>query len=61
MPFACGHGPERIRQEGRRCETHRPASREILRAKRVSDATYRRAVAKFGEQGVIDLLDVVGY
>jgi 4-carboxymuconolactone decarboxylase len=34
---------------------------EILRQKRVSDATYRRAVAKFGEQGVIDLLGVVGY
>jgi 4-carboxymuconolactone decarboxylase len=34
---------------------------EILRLKRVSDATYRRAVAKFGEQGVIDLLGVVGY
>jgi 4-carboxymuconolactone decarboxylase len=34
---------------------------EILRTKRVSDATYRRAVAKFGEQGVIDLLGVVGY
>ena len=34
---------------------------EILRLKRVSDATYGRAVAKFGEQGVIDLLGVVGY
>src|SRR6266853_2928409 len=34
---------------------------EILRLKRVSDASYRRAVAKFGEQGVIDLLGVVGY
>jgi 4-carboxymuconolactone decarboxylase len=34
---------------------------EILRLKRVSDPTYRRAVAKFGEQGVIDLLGVVGY
>jgi 4-carboxymuconolactone decarboxylase len=34
---------------------------EILRQKRVSDATYARAVAKFGEQGVIDLLGVVGY
>jgi 4-carboxymuconolactone decarboxylase len=34
---------------------------EILRQKRVSDATWRRAVAKFGEQGVIDLLGVVGY
>jgi 4-carboxymuconolactone decarboxylase len=34
---------------------------EILRIKRVSDATYRRAVARFGEQGVIDLLGVTGY
>jgi len=34
---------------------------EILRLKRVSDTTYARAVAKFGEQGVIDLLGVVGY
>ena len=34
---------------------------EILRSKRVSDATYRRAVDKFGEQGVIDLLGVTGY
>jgi 4-carboxymuconolactone decarboxylase len=34
---------------------------EILRLKRVSDATYQRAVARFGELGVIDLLGVVGY
>ena len=34
---------------------------EILRIKRVSDATYARAVAKFGEQGVIDLVSLVGY
>jgi len=34
---------------------------EILRLKRVSDTTYARAVAKFGEQGVIDLLGVVGH
>jgi 4-carboxymuconolactone decarboxylase len=34
---------------------------EILRLKRVSDTTYARAGAKFGEQGVIDLLGVVGY
>jgi len=34
---------------------------EILRMKRVSDTTYRRAVARFGEQGVIDLLGVTGY
>ena len=34
---------------------------EILRLKRVSDATYARAVTKFGEQGIIDLLGVIGY
>jgi len=34
---------------------------EILRLKRVSDPTYQRAVAKFGEQGVIDLVSLVGY
>ena len=34
---------------------------EILRLRRVSDATYSRAVDRFGEQGVIDLLGVVGY
>ena len=34
---------------------------EMLRQKRVSDATYARAVSKFGEQGVIDMLGVVGY
>ena len=34
---------------------------EILRLKRVSDPTYARAVAKFTEQGVIDLLGVIGY
>jgi 4-carboxymuconolactone decarboxylase len=34
---------------------------EILRHKRVSDATYQRAVGKFGEQGVVDMLGLVGY
>ena len=34
---------------------------EILRLKRVSDPTYQRAVAKFGEQRVIDLVSLVGY
>src|SRR3982074_2540301 len=54
-------------------EGHRPAgmaedeeiaydmATEILRQKRVSEPTYRRALARFGEQGVIDLLGVVGY
>lgn len=36
-------------------------STEIQRNKRVSDATWARAVAKFGEQGVIDLLGINGY
>jgi 4-carboxymuconolactone decarboxylase len=31
---------------------------EILRLKRVSDTTYRRAVAKFGEQGVYNFLAI---
>jgi len=34
---------------------------ELHRTKRVSDATYQRAVAKFGEQGVIDMVGVNGY
>ena len=34
---------------------------EILRLKRISDNTYRRGIQQFGEQGVIDLLAVVGY
>jgi 4-carboxymuconolactone decarboxylase len=34
---------------------------EILRNRRVSDETYRRAVAAFGEQGVVDLLGLNGY
>jgi 4-carboxymuconolactone decarboxylase len=34
---------------------------ELLRAKGVCDATYRRAVEKFGEAGVIDVVAVAGY
>ena len=34
---------------------------ELHRTQGVSDATYARAVAAFGEQGVIDLLAVAGY
>jgi len=34
---------------------------ELHRTKRVRDATYQRAVAKFGEQGVIDMVGVNGY
>jgi 4-carboxymuconolactone decarboxylase len=34
---------------------------EVLNNKGASDATYARAVAKFGEQGLIDLIGVAGY
>ena len=34
---------------------------EIDRNRSVSDATYSRAIAAFGEQGVIDTLGLVGY
>jgi 4-carboxymuconolactone decarboxylase len=34
---------------------------ELLRKKSVSDATYARAVKKFGEQGVVDLTGTIGY
>lgn len=34
---------------------------EIQRNKRVSDATYAKAVARFGEPGVIDILGINGY
>jgi 4-carboxymuconolactone decarboxylase len=34
---------------------------EVLVNKGASDATYRRALAKFGEQGVIDVIGVAGY
>ncbi|TMH85559.1 MAG: carboxymuconolactone decarboxylase family protein [Betaproteobacteria bacterium] len=34
---------------------------ELLRNKGVSETTYRRAVMRFGENGVIDMLGVAGY
>ena len=34
---------------------------ELQRNRSVSDATYQRAVAKFGEQGVIDAVGIQGY
>ena len=34
---------------------------ELARDRSISDATYARAVGKFGEQGVIDTLGIVGY
>ncbi len=34
---------------------------ELLRGKRVSDATFARAKEKFGEQGCVDLAGICGY
>ena len=34
---------------------------EVQRTRRVSDATYAQALARFGEQGVIDLAGIIGY
>lgn len=34
---------------------------ELVRTRNVSDATYKRTVAMFGEKGVIDLLGIHGY
>jgi 4-carboxymuconolactone decarboxylase len=34
---------------------------EYFETNRVSDANYQRAIAEFGEQGVVDLVGLVGY
>ncbi|HET9403455.1 MAG TPA: carboxymuconolactone decarboxylase family protein [Burkholderiales bacterium] len=34
---------------------------ELLRTKGVSDATYRRTVKAFGENGVVDIVGILGY
>ena len=34
---------------------------ELVRNKGVAEATYRRAVQQFGEQGVVDMLGLLGY
>ena len=34
---------------------------ELHRDRSVSDATYARALGKFGEQGVVDMISVIGY
>ena len=34
---------------------------ELQRNQSVSDATYARAVSKFGEKGVIDTVSLTGY
>lgn len=34
---------------------------EVLRTQHLSDATYARAIARFGEHGVVDMVGVIGY
>ena len=34
---------------------------ELVRNKRVSDATYERAKARFGTKGLVDLTGIMGY
>ena len=34
---------------------------ELLQNRSVSDATYARAVAKFGEQGILDSIGLMGH
>ena len=51
--IADGHRPAGMAEDE---EIAYDVATEILRLKRVSDAAYRRAVGKFGEQGMIDLL-----
>ena len=34
---------------------------ELQRTRGVSDSTYRRALAAFGEQGVVDITGIIGY
>ncbi len=34
---------------------------QLQRQRQVSDAVYTAAVARFGEQGVVDLISLIGY
>ena len=36
-------------------------STQLLQTHRLDDATYDRAIAEFGAQGVVELVGVVGY
>jgi 4-carboxymuconolactone decarboxylase len=56
--LAEGRRPERMAEDE---EIIYNLCTELQRNKSVSDATYQRAVAKFGEQGVIDAIGIQGY
>ena len=54
-------GAGRRRMAGGRRGDLRAVGRNAAQPQGVSDATYARAVAKIGEQGVIDVLGITGY
>ena len=56
--IAEGRRPERMAEDEEILYTF---CDELARNHSVSDATYARAVGKFGEQGVIDTLGITGY
>lgn len=56
--IADGRRPERMDEEEAAAYDF---SIELQRTRRVSDATYARALAKFGEQGIIDMIGLNGY
>jgi 4-carboxymuconolactone decarboxylase len=56
--IADGRRPEHMTEEE---DTLYSLHDELRRLQSVSDATYARAVAKFGEQGVIDAIGITGY
>jgi 4-carboxymuconolactone decarboxylase len=56
--LADGRRPDGMREDE---ATVYDFSMELLRTQGVSDATYARAVALFGEKGVIDTIGIIGY
>jgi 4-carboxymuconolactone decarboxylase len=55
---AAGRRPEHMAEDE---ETVYDLCSELLRNKSVSDATYARALARFGEAGVVELANIEGY
>jgi 4-carboxymuconolactone decarboxylase len=56
--LAAGRRPDRMAEDE---EILYSFCTELQRNQSVSDATYARAVSKFGEQGVIDMIGISGY
>lgn len=56
--IADGRRPERMDEEAAAAYDF---AVELHRRRSVSDATYARALAKFGEQGIVDLIGLNGY